>query len=365
LTLLVFAALLAQAPVPPRVSFSGYVQPQYELRTTGDDTTDRTLFRRMFFTLDARPFEDWLGQFQVDAGRLVSFGERPVIKNAYIQYTGWEDRGLTLTIGNQKPPFSRTLYGSSSRRALVERSFTGDRAYGSPGRALLVKVEGSQQADRVYWALAGGSSRQAPDVNEVRIEGPAEAGTEGTNEGPIVSGRVEFHPLGATSRDQADFRRTALRVVVGAAVYGWWNDDDQAPHGEGVVDLSRVNGQEISAGLRGGGAWADIAYNRIDARALDAGVSSGLYRNGGALLHQSSVEGGYLLWRDHLEAVGMFDRLHTDAFDDDWERLSAGVNWYMHRHELKLSVMHRESYDDHGVPNARSRTTYLQMQFVF
>ena len=117
MTFLVLAALLAQAQAPaaPRVSFSGYVQPQYEVRTTDTDTTDRTIFRRMFFTLEAQPFTDWRGQFQVDAGRLVSFGERPVIKNAYIQYTGWEDRGLTLTIGNQKPPFSRSL--TAHRRA--------------------------------------------------------------------------------------------------------------------------------------------------------------------------------------------------------------------------------------------------------
>jgi hypothetical protein len=68
--------VLAQAPDAPRVSLSGYVQPQYEVRTSDGETTDRVLFRRMFFTVDATVAANWQGQFQVDAGRLVSFGER-------------------------------------------------------------------------------------------------------------------------------------------------------------------------------------------------------------------------------------------------------------------------------------------------
>ena len=367
MTFLVLAALLAQAPAPaaPRVSFSGYVQPQYEVRATDANTTDRTLFRRMFFTLDARPFDDWRGQFQVDAGRLVSFGEHPVIKNAYIQYTGWQDRGLTFTIGNQKPPFSRSLYASSSRRALVERPFTGDRAYGSPGRAPMLKLEGSHRDRRVYWAVAGGTSRQAANAHEVRIDGPAEIGVEGTNEGPLVAARVEFHPFGETARDHADFRHTPPRVVFGAAAYGWWNDDDVPPHGEESIDLSRVHAFEVSAGMRGRGGWMDVEYHRVDARALDRLVSSGLYENGRALLHQAGVEAGYFVWRARLEAVGGIDAMNTDAFDEMWHRLFAGMNWYMNGHDLKVSVMYRESFDERGIRDARSHTTYLQTQFAF
>jgi hypothetical protein len=279
--------VLAQAPAAPRVSFSGYVQPQYEVRTARGDTTDRTLFRRMFFTLDARPFDDWQGQFQVDAGRLASFGDRPVVKNAYVQYHGWQERGVTLTIGNQKPPFSRSLLASSSRRAFIERPFTGDRAYGSPGRAPLVKLEGSHADRRVSWAAAGGTSRQVLDEDEVRIDGPAEAGIEGTNEGPIAAARVEVHPLGDTTRDHADFARSAPRVAIGAAVYGWWNDHDSGLHGA-RGDLDRVHGYEVSGAVRGSGAWADAAFIRVDARAADAQFASGLYRDGRALLHQAS-----------------------------------------------------------------------------
>lgn len=359
------AVLLAQAPAEPRVSFSGYVQPQYEVRSAGGETIDRTLFRRLYFALDAHPFEHWHGQFQVDAGRLISGGDRLVIKNAYIQYTGWQDRGLTFTIGNQKPPFSRSLITSSSRRALIERPFTGDRLYGNPGRAPMVKLEGWHRNHHVYWAGAGGTSRNVPDAEFVRIDGPAETGTAGIHEGPIASGRVELHPFGETSREHADFGRTPLRVGVAAAAYGWWNDNDAAPRGDGAIDLSHVHAYEISAAVRGGGAWMDVAYNRVTSKAIDPTASSGIYAGGRALLHQSSVEAGYLFWRTHLEAVGMFDTMSAEPFVDTWRRLTGGMNWYMNRHDLKVSLMHRESYNERGLAGVRSHTTYIQTQFAF
>jgi hypothetical protein len=365
LSFLLLFALLAQTPAPPRVSFSGYVQPQYDVRTADGDSVDRTLFRRMFFTLDARPFDNWVGQFQVDAGRLVSFGDRPVVKNAYIQYTGWQDRGVTVTIGNQKPPFSRSLLTSSSRRALIERSFTGDRVYGNPGRAPMVKFEGEHQDGHLYWAAAGGASRQVPDAEFVRIDGPAETGSAGVHEGPIASGRLEIFPLGDMSREQADFARSPLRVGLAVGTYGWWNDDDAAPQEDGSISLSHVHGYEISAAVRGGGAWMDAGYNRIDAEAIDPAAASGLYAQGRALLDQASIEGGYLFWQPHLEAVGMFDALTAEPFVVTWRRVTGGMNWYMRRHELKVSLMHRESFNERGVADARSHTTYLQMQFAF
>lgn len=365
MTNLLILVVLAQAPAEPRVSFSGYVQPQYEVRTVGGETTDRLGFRRMFFTLDAQPFDHWRGQFQVDIGRLASMGDRPIVKNAYLQYTGWHEKGLTLTIGNQKPPFSRSLIAPSSRRALVERPFTGDRAYGSPGRAPLVKFEGSHRDHHVYWAVAGGTSRQVPDADEVRIDGPAEAGTEDTNDGPLAAARVELHPWGEASRDHADFARTALRVSLGAAAYGWWNDGDTPAHFGEAVDLSRVQAFEVSAAVRGGGAWLDVAYTRVDARALNTEASIGLYTNGRAVLHQTSAEGGCLLWRAHLEAVGMFDTLNATPFDEAWHRVAAGMNWYASGHDLKFSLMQRESFNERGRHGVRSHTTYIQTQFAF
>jgi hypothetical protein len=101
--------LVAQAGAGPPVGVSGYVQPQYEVRRADDGTRDRALFRRMVVTIDAAPMAHWRAQFSVDAGPLASAGTRPVIKNASVTFTGWEGRGITLTIGNQKMPLSRPL----------------------------------------------------------------------------------------------------------------------------------------------------------------------------------------------------------------------------------------------------------------
>jgi phosphate-selective porin OprO and OprP len=364
LTHLLLVALLAQAPAAPRVSFSGFIQPQYELRTVERDTRDRVLFRRLFVALDAQGPKDWRAQFQIDAGALVSSGDRPVIKNAYIQYGGWSAHGLTLTIGNQKMPLSRSLLLSSQRRGLIERPFTGDRAYGSPGRAPAVKVDGFHRHRHLYWSAAVAETRQVPNPDEVRIDGPAESGSSG-NQGPIVAGRVELHPRGETIRDQADLNGGPWRFTVGGAAYRWWNDDDVAPHGAGTVDASRVTAVEVSGALRGGGFSVDAEYERVGADALATDTTLGLYRNGHARLHKASVEGGYMLIPRRMEALASYDILDSLSFTEHWQRAAAGMNWYVNGHDMKVSLMHRESFNERGVSGARSHTTYIQTQFAF
>jgi hypothetical protein len=48
-----------------------------------------------------------------------------------------------------------------------------------------------------------------------------------------------------------------------------------------------------------------------------------------------------------------------------WQRFNSGINWYFNGHRLKVSVMHRESFNDRGAGDQRSRATYLQTQFSF
>jgi hypothetical protein len=360
------ALLLAQAPATeaPRVKLSGYVQPQYEVRTTNDRTTDRTLFRRLVFSADVEPIKHWRGQFQVDAAPLVTSGDRPVIKNAYLQYTGWADRGLTFTVGNQKMPLSRGLLRSSSRRGQIERLFTEDRAYGSPGRALSVKLEGSHRHKRVYWMGTVGESRQSTDPNEIRIDGSAELGNNG-NQGVIAGGRVEVHPLGETPRDEGDLGHGPLRFSIAAGTYGWWNDHDVLPHAGTIVDASRVTGTEVSGALRGGGWSLDVEYDRITAATEISGLSTGLYRDGRARLHKTSIEGGYTLLPHRLEALLAVDALDSLTFDTTWRRVSGGINWYIKDHDVKVSIIQRESFDERGVRGTRSHATFLQTQLVF
>jgi hypothetical protein len=357
----------AQTPAAdePRITFTGYIQPQYELHTLDGDTTDRAIFRRMVLALEAELPSAWSAEFQADLGPIASdAGERLIVKDAYLRYDGWAQRGILVTIGNQKMPFSRTLLGPASRRGLVERPIGADRSLGSPGRALGVLGDGWHRGRTLHWSAVLASSRQSPDADEVRVDGIAEAETD-WNEGPLLAARFEVHPLGEVPRAQTDFARGPFKIMGAVAAYAWWNDDDVPRHGEGLVDANRVAAFEVSGGVRGHGLSADAEFEHVVADAIDPGVNVGLYVDGRAAIRKGSVEAGYMLHAPHLEVLAGVDAAESDAFDATWRRLNTGMNWYVREHRLKFSLLHRESFNERGVRAARSRRTYLQAQFSF
>lgn len=318
----------------------------------------------MVFTLDLRLPRDWSAEFQVDAGALVSGGDRVIVKNAHLQYRGWESRGLLLMIGNQKMPFSRSLLAPSARRGLIERPFAGDRSLGSPGRALALKVDGWHHGRTVYWSAALASSRQSPDAEEVRVDGTAEAG-RGWNEGPLAGGRIELHPFGEVPRDQGDLDRAPLRLTIGAGAYGWWNHDDVDRHGSASVDAARIAAVEASGGLRGHGLSVDAEFEHIVSHAVEPLVTLGFYNAGTATIDKGSVEAGYMVVPRRLEALAAAEQVDVDGFERPWRRLAAGMNWYVRGRSIKLSFMHRESFGERGLRHRRSRATYVQTHIAF
>lgn len=84
----------------------------------------------------------WEAEVQLDAGPPASDGERLLVKDALLRYTGFEARGVTIAIGNQKVPFSQSGLQSASRRSLVERPFTGSSEFGAPGRSIALSAGG-------------------------------------------------------------------------------------------------------------------------------------------------------------------------------------------------------------------------------
>lgn len=347
----------------PKLSVSGYVQPQYEVEFRGARNRDRVLLRRLVVALDAELSPSWRGELQTDLGPTASGDDRVIVKNAFIQFTGWNDQGIVVTLGNQKIPFSRSILGSSSRRGLVERPFTGDRSLGSPGRALSLNVSGWHRARTVHWSASAAETRQSRDPGEVRLDGVAELGDEGS-EGQMIAGRVEFHPLGEVAREQGDFDRSTIRFTVATAAYGWWNDGDVSQTTD-PLDAHRTAAFEISGGLRGGGLSVDAEVQRITSRAVTGTTDAGLFVAGRSVLRKGSLEAGYMLIPGRLEALAAVDGVGTAAYARTWKRASAGVNWYVRRHDLKFSVMHRESFNDGGQTGVRSRAVYLQTHFAF
>jgi hypothetical protein len=346
------------------------MQLDYEVATVGRSTRDRVFFRRLQLAVQVVAAKDWTGQIQIDVAPSVG-GDRVVVRDAYLRYLGWTPHGVTVTMGNQKMPFSRAALVSTARRGLIERSAPGERTFGAPGRALAAQFEGRHRDQHVQWAAALASVLHGPDVLEIRLDGLAES-RETWNEGVLGAGRVEWHPLGNMPRDQSDFGRSALRVAVGGGAYAWHNDGDRNVFTSDGTSTSTVfadaddaQGIEISGGLRGHGFSLDASWQRISASTIDARVNAGIYQNGAAVFHVTGVEGGYMAIAGKLELLGSFDTLDIAARPSLAYRPALGVNWYVNQHRLKFQFMHREAFNVLGASGVRGHTTTVQTQLYF
>jgi phosphate-selective porin len=171
------ALVLAQgAPTQtePEVSLSGYVQPRYDRVSADGETRDTAFLRRAVVAVKANLSGSWNGELQLDAGPPASRGERLLVKDAVLRYTGWAAQGLTVAIGNQKMPFSQSSLQSASRRSHVERPFTGNSDFGAPGRSIGVRADGWHHSRTLHWAAALASSHVAPEPELASIHGIAE-----------------------------------------------------------------------------------------------------------------------------------------------------------------------------------------------
>ena len=352
------------------MTVGGVIQADYEAATAADVTRDRAFFRRLMLIVQVVATKDWVGMMQIDAAA-ATLGDRVIVRDAYLRYLGWGARGLTVTIGNQKMPFSRFALTSATRRGLIERTAPGERPFGTPGRALAVQIEGRHRDQKVQWAAALASMLHGPDVAEIRFDGLAES-RDTWNEGVLGGGRVEWHPLGNTPRDQGDFGRSPLRVAIGTGAYVWKNDGDRnlfttngSSTSTAFADADRAYGVELSGGLRGHGFSLEASWQRLDVHTIDPGVGAGVYRDGQALYCVTGVEAGYMPIAGKLELLGGFDTVDIAARPSVARRPSFGANWYVNQHRLKFQFMHREGFNVLGATGVRGRTSVVQTQLYF
>ena len=124
------------------IEIGGRVQLQYLMTDfVGDETRDQVFFRRLRPYISGSVTENWNGKIQFDFGKTID-GDEVAVKDAYMQYTGWKNK--KLTIGNAKPPFSREFLTSSKRQQTIERGFVGDHNFGTPDRQLGFKLDMEQ-----------------------------------------------------------------------------------------------------------------------------------------------------------------------------------------------------------------------------
>ena len=352
------------------VKIGGRVLVQYHMTDPdGGDTEDELFFRALCPYIEGSFYENWSGKFQWDMGK--ASGDNEIdLKDAYLQYTGFEN--IKITVGNYSFPFSREWLTSVKYHQLVERTFVGDHNYGAPARQLGIHLTGEALANKITYGASVASACIDPDVSKLDFDTPANL-VDDWNQGWILGGRIDFHPLGQVKFSQADFSRKAL-AVVGISAFTWSNDDDNNTYTDidtGIskstskADVDSVTGFEISAAVRGGGFSADAEYNIFNVDTVDAAFNGGLFESGETQLKTWVVEGGYMVMPGKLELVGGYQSIDADTYDKEWTRTSIGLNWYIKGHDIKLVSTYRMGKNLNGKTDRDANELFLQAQYVF
>ncbi len=338
------------------VKVGGRIQVQYnQVDPSAGATTDELFFRRLRLYIEGSISKDWKGKFQWDMGKASGSNELAV-KDAYFQYKGFE--GMKVTFGNAKIPFSREALTSSKKQAFVERTFVGDHNYGTPDRALGLHFNGTN--GQIKWGFAVASSSIDPSSSKIDFDTPVNKSAD-FNEGWIIAGRAEYHLIGNVKLSQGDFSgKTGLSIAI--AGFNWNNDDDNNGSGN---SLDNVNGIELSAAFRSSGFSIDAQYNKFEADAVNAALTSGLYVNGTTELENWSVEAGYMISPKKMEVVLGFSGQDADGYADEWTRTTIGLNYYVKKHNIKFQLSYRQNENLNGVIGSDSDEVFLQAQFVF
>ncbi|MCB1034646.1 MAG: hypothetical protein KDD47_12515 [Acidobacteria bacterium] len=349
------------------VEIGGRIQLQYHMvDPDGGDSEDELFFRRLRPYIEASITKNWAGKIEFDFGEAEGDNEVKV-KDAYMEYSGFKN--LTVILGNSNPTYSREFITSSKRQQLIERTFVGDHNYGSPDRVLGLKLEGHNDSKKVAWAAMFGSEDVDPDAKKLDFDTPVNPNSD-FNQGWIVGGRVDFHPLGAMKYDQGSFgSKTLYTISLGA--FSWANDDDNNTFtsngmstSSSKADIDTATGFEISGGLRTGGLSLDAQYNLISADTVDNNFTGGLYRDGSTDLDVYSLEGGYM-FQNKFEVVLGYQSLDADNYADSWNRTSVGFNYFWAKHDVKWQLTYQIGENLDGVAGRDANELFLQWQYVF
>ncbi len=341
------------------MKLGGRIQLQYHYQDPDSgSSTDELFFRRLRPYIEGSLYPDWKGKFQWDMGEGYALNEIS-IKDAYMEYKGFHN--LKVRLGNAYAPFSREALTSSKYQQLVERTFVGDHNYGTPDRNLGLHLLGHNDAKTVTWGASFSEADIDPDTKKLDFDTPANKDSD-FNEGWMVSGRVDFHPFGVLKMSQGDFKREQ-KATIGIGAYTWSNDDDN--NVSPTKDVDSVKGYEVSGAYRNSGVSVDAEYNRFDAELKDGTVTSGIYKRGETTLTNWAVEGGYMIMPAKLELVAGYQSQDADNYAETWDRYSFGVNWFVHKHDVKYQLTYRQNKNKDGVDGSDETEIFAQAQYVF
>jgi len=355
---------------PKKVEVGGRIQVQYlSTDAIGEERRDEVFFRRLRPYILATVTENWIGMIQVDFGIAIE-GDEVAIKDAYMQYSGWEN--LKLTIGNAKPFFGREFLASSKRQQTVERGFVGNHNFGTPDRALGFSLAGQNESRKITWGVSAGAEHHDPDARRLDLDTPVNR-MEDWNQGLLVTARADFHPNGFMAFDQGDFHTDEIKYNFSVAAYSWSNDgdnnsytdDDGMSLSDSRADVDSATGFELSAGLRGHGWSFDAEYHRISADTVVSDFTGGIYVGGSTDIDEFQIEGGYMLPNVKMEIVGRWETQDADGFENAWTATDVGLNYFFNKHKIKVQLTYRMGKNVLGVADSETNSFFMQWQFVF
>ncbi|MDT8282232.1 MAG: porin [Gammaproteobacteria bacterium] len=348
------------------LKIGGRLQMQYhQVNPDEASTTDEVFFRRLRPYIEGSTHKDWKAKIQWDMGKAEDENEIAV-KDAYFQYSGVKN--MKVTIGNASFPFSREFLTSSKYQQLVERTFVGDHNYGTPDRNVGLHLTGHNDSKKFTWAASGTMASVDPDVKKLDFDSPVNSNSD-FNEGFMVGGRLDYHPLGHMKFSQGDFSKKT-KVTISVAAYNWNNDNDNntytgiTPPSTSKADIDSVTGLEISGAFRAAGFSVDAEYNSFDADTVENDFTGGIYTNGSTTLSNASIEGGYMI-KDTIEIVAAYETQDADGYDTSWDRKSIGANWFINKNDTKVQLTYRKGENLNGVKNNDEDEIFVQTQFVF
>lgn len=256
------------------------------------------------------------------------------VLDAYVAYR--DINFLNIIVGSRISPFSRFAQLDAHRGSLAELPFA-TRAM-APFRQVGVTIEGEIGNGLLRYAVGtyNGMVRE-PNFLQGYEQTAALAGNRFTS--LSVVGRLELAPLGSVGSSLVDFERDKLRVGVGGAAY--------YDPGKTVESF----GWEVDMVLKVKGLHFAFEYLSDSAEPTDTPTTPGTIPS--AVDRQAMVaELGYLFIADEFGATVRFEWLDDNKnIENNGDSLvfSGGLQYYMHRHHLKMQLEFTHRSELHGL----------------
>jgi hypothetical protein len=364
------------------LDFGILIQTEYIHNAPSNGPSTEQLFLRRLRPTIMGGMNDWQGILQMDFGA----GENgtsyaTTVRWVNFQYTGFHQAHATF--GSFKSWFSREFITLGPHLQTVERSPVGDADYGNPGYMIGFAWDQMLENRKVAYYASVGLEDHEQSVTKMQMRSPANAAS-GSNQGVLVTGRVDYYPFGQMPYDprplhtpaqvaynRGNFHTDDWRTIVSTALFGWWNDNNSNPFtANGVststtqADLDRSYGAEVSGGVRGFGVSADAEYQYVSGNLVDPNFSGGLYVNGRSNLNKFSVTGGYMLPHD-VELVSGWSVVDATGFERGLTETKVGANWFVMTYAIRFSATYSFVNNNNGIPGNNIGVTRALAQFCW